>query len=361
MPGSEIGRERSVRRLIRAVVPGRRSAVLVRIAIGLALGLIFAAIVIRHVDFRKGAAIMEQASLAPILVALAAFASDFVLRAARFCGLLFAATGRAIPLARAFAPFVASFGMSDVLPLRAGDGLRVIWFSRRFDLPAGTVLGAILVERIFDLMALLVLGAVALPFASAAMPATLVASFQLVLVGCLVVGLVAIAAPAVLVRLCERLSKRMPGPMMATLLRTLQAVADALRQIRSWRRMMLFGALSIGCWLLESVVFMGAWLGLGGTGAAGIPFLSFIFSTLGTMVPSLPGHFGSYEYFGVQAFTLSGADPSFATAVVFLAHLIIWAPTALFGVLWVMIGAMRTSSASRAEARAALEGIRKAV
>ncbi len=347
MLGSEISGERSVRGLIRAAMAGGRWAALFRIGIGLVLGLVFAAIVIRHVDLRKGGAILEQASLAPILVALVAFASDFVLRNARFCGMLFAATGRPVPLARAFAPFVASFGMSDVLPLRAGDGLRVIWFSRRFDVPAGTVLGAILVERIFDLMALLLLGAIALPFASVAMPHTLVASFQFVLAGCLLIGLIAVATPTLLVRLCERLSTRMAGPMMTMLLRTLRAMADALRQIGSWRRMLLFGALSIACWLLESVVFLGAWLSLGGTGAAGIPFLSFIFSTLGTMVPSLPGHFGSYEYFGVQAFTLSGADPSFAAAVVFLAHLIIWAPTAIFGVLWVMIGAARTSPSGK--------------
>ena len=193
------------------------------------------------------------------------------------------------------------------------------------------------------------------------MPRALVESFQLVLAGCLVMGLIAMAAPTLLVRLCERLSKRMPGPVMAMLLGTSQAMADALRQIGSWRRMMVFGALSIGCWLLESIVFMGAWLSLGGTGSAGIPFLSFIFSTLGTMVPSLPGHFGSYEYFGVQAFTLSGTDPSFAAAVVFLAHLIIWAPTALFGVLWVMLGATRKSASPAVEDHAALEPFRKAV
>ena len=75
---------------------------------------------------------------------------------------------------------------------------------------------------------------------------------------------------------------------------------------------------------------------------AGIPFLAFVFSTLGTMIPSLPGHFGSFEYFGVQAFTLSGADPSFAAAVVFLAHLILWAPTAMFALLWLLFGSMRT-------------------
>ncbi len=335
-----------------AMMMGRRWIPVVRAGFGLFVGVSFGVIVVQHIDFRKTGAILEQAASGPIAAALLAFALDFLLRAVRFCGLLFAATGRRVPLARCIAPFVASFGMSDLLPLRAGDGLRVVWFCRRFGLPAGSVLGAMLVERVFDLMTLLLLGAIALSLVGASVPGPLVASFQLVLAGCLAAGVMVMAAPALLVHLLNRLSRGKPGPTMATLLRTLQATSGALQQIGSWRRITLFGGLSIACWLLESGVFLGAWLSLGGSGGTGIPFLSFIFSTLGTLIPSLPGHFGSFEYFGIQAFTLSGADPSFAAAVVFLAHLILWAPTALFAIIWLLFGSMRApASTSKAAAQ----------
>ena len=324
-----------------AMMMGRRWIPVVRIGLGLLVGVSFGVIVVKNIDFRKTGAILEHASVGPILLALSAFAADFLLRALRFCGLLSAATGHRVPYARCVAPFVASFGMSDLLPLRAGDGLRVVWFSRRFDISAGTVLGAMLVERVLDLMTLLLLGAVALPLVGASVPVALVASFQLVLVGSLAAGLLVLVAPSLLARLLDRLSNGMPGPTMAMLHRMLHSISDALRKIGSWRRIVMFGGLSIACWLIESMVFLEAWLSLGGSGGAGIPFLSFIASTLGTLIPSLPGHFGSYEYFGVQAFTLSGTDPSFAAAVVFLAHLILWAPTALFAIVWLPFGSMR--------------------
>src|SRR3546814_11699417 len=85
----------------------------------------------------------------------------------------------------------------------------------------------------------------------------------------------------------------------------------------SWRRLVFLMVFSLICWVLESIVFLCAWWSLGGAaGEIAKPFLAFAFSTLGTLVPSLPGHFGSFEYFGVQAFTLTGVDATFAAAVV---------------------------------------------
>src|SRR3546814_13305171 len=109
----------------------------------------------------------------------------------------------------------------------------------------------------------------------------------------------------------------------------------------SWRRLVFLMVFSLICWVLESIVFLCAWWSLGGAaGEIAKPFLAFAFSTLGTLVPSLPGHFGSFEYFGVQAFTLTGEDAPLAAAGVTLVHCVLWALTVIFGLARLLFGSL---------------------
>ena len=66
------------------------------------------------------------------------------------------------------------------------------------------------------------------------------------------------------------------------------------------------------------------------------PLVLAYLRNLGTLVPALPGHFGSYEYFGLLSFDMVQVDRTMATAVILLAHLILWMPTALFGIVWLL-------------------------
>jgi uncharacterized membrane protein YbhN (UPF0104 family) len=74
--------------------------------------------------------------------------------------------------------------------------------------------------------------------------------------------------------------------------------------------------------------------------------VAFAFSTLGTLVPALPGNFGTYEYFGVSSFRAVGVDEPLAAATILLAHMILWLPTALFGIGWLMVARPMTRRGS---------------
>src|SRR3546814_20440622 len=76
--------------------------------------------------------------------------------------MLQAATDRPLAMRPCIGPFIARFGISDILPLRAGDGFRVVWFNRQFGIPVGVLIGTMLVARLLDLTAILILGGVAL-------------------------------------------------------------------------------------------------------------------------------------------------------------------------------------------------------
>jgi glycosyltransferase 2 family protein len=245
-------------------------------------------------------------------LALAIYAADFFLRAVRFWMLLNGVSPHPIPLKPTIAPFVASFGVSDVLPFRVGDVFRIYWFQQRFGIKVATLVGVMIVERVMDLLALVILGIVALRFIDGSRLSPLFGDFQLVLE----VALIAAIA-------------RVIGFLEATLV--------AMHQSGSWRKIVFNVCFSVMIWILESCVLLAVWFSLGGNLSNWYPpVFAFVASSLATILPGLPGHFGSFEYFGVQAFLASGVSAEQAAAVLFLAHLILWAPTAIFAVVWLL-------------------------
>lgn len=306
--------------------------------LGVLMGAVFIYLFMHSIDFAQFSALFGDVKLLPLMIATLAFVADFLLRAVRFWAMLLLTTGRKLPLTPTIGPFIASFGISDVLPFRIGDGFRVLWFSRQFQIPTGTVIGTMIVERMFDLVAIVILGGVALELLDLSGSSTLKWNFQVVLFIALAGGLALLFAPALLCRALEKLFGRFAIASISALIGVLRATSVAVAQIGSWRRIILFVSMSLGLWMLEGLVILGAWVSLGGAlTAAQKPFLAFAFSTLGTLVPSLPGHFGSFEFFGLQAFVLAGVDTSFAAAVLLLTHLILWAPTTIFGIVWLLI------------------------
>jgi hypothetical protein len=187
-----------------------------------------------------------------------------------------------------------------------------------------------IIERFFDLSALLLLA--------------------VILVGCHLGGpagilpilgatLVFIGAPIAVSRLSP-LEPRQPladrtSPLVKRVRDGLHDTRAAFSALRSLRRTIDLCAISLLCWLLEAVLFLGAWIGLGGAPARWeAPMAAFTAGTLGTLVPGLPGHFGTFELFGLEAFAWTGVAPGMAAPVLLLAHLMLWAPTALFAIAW---------------------------
>ncbi|TCM21651.1 uncharacterized protein (TIRG00374 family) [Novosphingobium sp. PhB165] len=313
-----------------------------RILPGLVLGGAFLALLWNTVDMARVAALMAQAAWPPLLLALIAYALDFVLRAARFRFLLDPDGARGLTLRATVAPFIASFGISDVLPLRLGDVFRIWWFHRRFGLPAGLVVAGMIVERVLDLVAILAIAAVGLWLVDAPLPHEAMMHLRLAAGAAMVLSIGVLAMPAVLARTGAVVARRYPRGAVQRLAAAARSVADAVRAIGQGRRMARMLLLSVGLWLLESLVMLGAWVSLGGDPAAWLkPLTAFAVATLGTLVPALPGHFGSFEVFGVLVFVALGVPAEPATAIILVAHLLLWLPTALFGIGWLMVTRMR--------------------
>jgi uncharacterized protein (TIRG00374 family) len=291
---------------------------------GVALLILF----LRQIDMTAAWTMLTRANMLPVAIGLLAYLADFLLRSVRFWMLMVAVAERRLPLRSVPAPFIASFGISDLLPLRAGDVFRLIWFQRQLQLRVAHVFGAMIIERFYDLATLLLLGSM-LAACRLTWPIAFLLPFT--------TALVMLAAPLILSWCIER----MPAPcsenqsLGARVSHGLHETAQAFAILRSPVRVALLTSLSLICWLLEAVLFLGAWKALGGRLIDWqAPMTAFVASTLGTLVPGLPGHFGTFELFGLEAFTRNGIGADTAAAVLLLAHLMLWAPTALFAIAW---------------------------
>lgn len=315
-----------------AGVPGGRW---LRAAAGLVCGAVFVILFLQSVNMSTVLARMADIVWLPVIVGLVAFILDFVLRSVRFWMLL---DGREhkLPIRPMIAPFIASFGISDILPLRLGDVFRVYWFNRKFRLPVSKVLAAMILERTFDLVSIVFLAALTLLIVQRSIDGQILFVLQMALAATALGGITVILSPHILNSLAKAMAS-WRGDIWNKVAEFLLSLSNAISGFGSMPRIMGHFIFSLLIWILESVVVLGAWIGLAGpANELAKPFFAFTISTIGTLVPALPGHFGSYEYFGILAFDAIQVERSLAAAVILIAHLVLWLPTAIFGICWLV-------------------------
>jgi uncharacterized protein (TIRG00374 family) len=235
-------------------------------------------------------------------------------------------------------PFLASFALNNVLPLRAGDVLRAVGFNRRLDVGPGSVTATLFVERLLDMLMLLgVLGLVLMLFdlrlqqiariggAGLLLLAVLIALLLLVpRISSFAVGL----GQRLLARLASGLATRL-APEVARGLTSLQALAGGALM----GRLLLWSA---AAWCLEGLMFWGVAQALPSLSAPRASWLAFPLATLSTLVPSSPGYVGTFDYFASLAMRLLGNADAAAAAYAVLAHLLLWLPPTLVGLLYLL-------------------------
>ena len=301
-----------------------------RIFLHSSIGVILIALFLHQIDIKGVTAQLARATLLPVLIGLIAYALDFLLRAIRFCMLLETVTGRRLEWQRVPGPFIASFGINDLLPLRAGDAFRLLWFRQRMGFRTSDVFGAMIIERIYDLFSLLMLGFATLAWR---FQSTALLLLMLSLLSCALLVPLIVKAIQKIERARRVTESRSAG--VRRIVDGLLATIGTFSILRSPRLSFGLLVMSLLCWLLEAAVLYGAWISLGGAWDSWAePVAAFAASTLGTLVPGLPGHFGTFEVLGLETFQRSGVAQDFGAAVLVFAHILLWAPTALFAVIW---------------------------
>lgn len=325
-----------------------------RLLLGIGITAFFLYLLLWQLDWQKLAAVYRSLPLPPLLLGLAVLALDFFLRIVRWWRML-QAMEPALPLSNCIGPYLASIAINNLMPLRAGDVVRVMGFRERLKSTGMRVLGTLVIERLLDLLVLLIIFFVGLmPLGSSQFPG----GFVQFAIGSAFVGsvmlLVLIFLPhrvhAAVLWMLKRLRPHAAGGSDRVHAR-LEHFFDALSILRSRRLTTELLSLSAAAWLLEGVVFACiAWAILDAVPDAA-PFFALATGVLSTLIPSAPGYVGTFDYFTMQGLVAYGVSREHATGFALLVHLVLWLPLTLAGTLCLLLPATRTAAATASTAK----------
>ena len=128
----------------------------IRAIVGYLLSALCVAVLAARVDWPLFVGNFKRAPVLPLIFAASLSASTYIFFALRW-RLLLDITPRP-HLIRIFAFLMMGYSTNALLPMRAGDALRVVLVHKKFDYGIARALSTVLVERVFDLFTLLAYG-----------------------------------------------------------------------------------------------------------------------------------------------------------------------------------------------------------
>ncbi len=241
-----------------------------------------------------------------------------------------------VPLRRLWPINMVGFMANNVLPLRAGEVVRIWMLSRQERIGRTAVLATLVVERIFDGLALLGLTV----FATLFVPVTgqvrtlTVLSATIFLSALVVFSLVAFSA-AWQQRLFATLARFLPARFSTNMERRIVEFSGGLGSLRRGRDLAMVAFTSLASWLAEvgTYVYVAKALhfDLSFTGA----LLTMGVANIFTLIPSSPGYVGPFEagtLLVLQQIYHVGADT--ATAYALLIHATLYFPVTIVGLYY---------------------------
>lgn len=312
------------------------------ILIGFLIGGLFIYLSLKSLDWATVRETLAHMNVGWILLAVPALACAFAIRLERWRAMLWAIGSKARRRDLA-APFLGSFALNNVLPLRLGDVTRAVAFRKQIGVSSSGALASLLVERVFDLYALLLIGFFALMgigIANVPIDPDVIRGL-LVSLGLVVVGLTAVLLlPRFFARLAMWFRRSAPGRLVPSVLwrfgiRTLLRISQIVRRSGSAFMMLL----SVIAWLVEGFVVFACVTALAVPAKAAGSWLALVAANLGTLIPGTPGHFGTFHYIGSQGLSLAGPTFSEALPAITIAHLIIWMGITIAGFTALALGA----------------------
>jgi len=311
---------------------------LVRLLLGFAVTLFFVYLISRQIRAEDFIAAARSAQPGGVLLALLAFVAGFACRTARWHAML-RTDNPELRWTRSCGPFVASFAVNNLLPLRAGDLLRIVGFNRRIGVAAGPVAASMFVERLLDLMMLLAMLGLALSLFDLQLnQLARISSSGLLLLAAGI--LLVLAAPQLVAGLVQLvfggMAKVAPG-LVARLRPPVEQALSTLLRLSSGTTLLRLLAWSVTAWFFEGLMFWLAARALPAIDMAHAGWLAFPIATLSTLVPSTPGYVGTFDYFASQAMQILGNTPNASAVYAIVVHLLLWLPPTLVGAIYLLI------------------------
>jgi uncharacterized membrane protein YbhN (UPF0104 family) len=233
---------------------------------------------------------------------------------------------------------------NNVLPMRAGEALRVVLMSSRCGARKRTLVGSVVAERLLDAIALAV---IFLLVVYGVLSSTVLPTDRPLVFGSLGVVALIVACAGVYVLRRHHVFERARA--------WLRPLADAPRALVGREGVVLLGATFV-LWAFEALVYLGAArsvdLDISGMGALYLVALTNFFAAL----PAAPGSIGTFDAAVVFGSKAIGASGSAAVSYLLTLRFVLYVPITLVGFVVLVTrygGWSRLRSAARLEASSA--------
>ncbi len=324
--------------LSRSVKPQRKSLSWrrwIRPVIGLSVTILFAWLVLERLPLNELPQHLANLNGFYILSALLCLVLGYTARILRWWRMLHA-TAPYLRLKDTAAPFLIGIAANNVLPLRAGDILRLFAFHDRPGLEPSRIGGTLIVERLLDLLVLLFILMIVLPTVPVG-DQTLLSHLSvwtaiLGLIGLVGLFCLPMVRRFVLVPL-QRSLRLQQSTLALKLLNIGFDITDTIISLGNLRRLTELVLLSSVAWLLEGGVFLSIATAMEIQGGWAVAYTALAIATLATLIPSSPGYIGTFHFFAMQAATFFGNLEAKAATFAIIVHLMLWLPTSMAGAL----------------------------
>lgn len=310
-----------------------RARRVVRLMFGVAVACLFGWLVLRHVSVSELRQVLANVRWGWVGAALAFFLLGYAARIERWRVML-ARENPTIRWRDCAGPFIGSFAMNNLLPMRAGDIMRAFAFNSSLKVTSGVVVATLFVERLLDLLMIVVLLGIALRVSGADTSIVGdVGQWALMVVSTLIaLTLLFPGAFAPLLAwagsLLARLSPKFGMRIQQEILKALSTLKH-LSGRGTMAQLILWSGLA---WVAEGAVFYLCARALTPIiTASSAAWLALPVGTLSTLLPSTPGYVGTFDFFVVKAMVAMGNNLVASTVYAFLVHFMLWLPPTVLG------------------------------
>jgi hypothetical protein len=222
---------------------------------------------------------------------------------------------------------MASFAANNVLPLRAGDALRVFGFRTVLRLPSTFVLATVVLERLLDLLSLLLLGLCFIRTGGlTAMPVQMVRLVQVLSLGGMAL-LIAILVFSKQLKICSLwlLGRCVPQTdrrdKTELAIRNVAGLFESISLLEAGH----LALLSAAAWMFEAVLYVCVARAMHLHVSVSWLAMALLAANLSAIVPSSPGYVGTFHAAILAMLLLAGVERNAATAYAVVVHAVLWA------------------------------------
>jgi uncharacterized protein (TIRG00374 family) len=305
---------------------------------------LFVWLILRTVSMGGIADALTDIKLGWMTLAVAFFLAGYLCRIWRW-RLMLVFENPAISFRHCSVAFMTSVATNNLLPFRAGDALRGFVFPKWLNVRTASVLASLIAERLMDLFTLFVfLGAALFWFQNDSAWVERVAEYGglMLLLGASMLGLLLLQPQAFEVPLQAVISwlRHQNRGLAAKLSAETHHLFETLSALTRGRRGGHLLCWSLMAWGFEACVFFAVARAMPTLVEPVAAWLAMPVGTLATLVPSSPGHVGTFHYFVMFAAEAMGNTEASAAAFAVLIHLTLWVTATFWGgisaLIWVM-------------------------